>query len=282
MNSAKTWLLMGLLTVILVLIGRFIGGSTGMLVFLLIGIVMNLFSYWTSGSMAIMMTRSQPVSEAELPELYAIVRRLSRRADLPMPEIYLTPTQQPNAFATGRNAAHAKVAVTEGILQALPARELEGVLAHELGHVRNHDILISSMAATLAGVITSIANILQWGLLFGGFGGRDERNGNAATEIAMMILAPIAAMMVQMAISRSREFKADATGAKLVGDPNPLADALERLEYYSGRVPNPVNPAMSHMFIVNPFRGESLARLFSTHPATEERVRRLRNMSVLG
>ncbi len=282
MNSAKTWFLMGLLTVILVLIGRFIGGSTGMLVFLLIGIVMNLFSYWTSGSMAIMMTRSRPVSEAELPEVYAIVRRLSQRADLPMPEIYLTPTQQPNAFATGRNAAHAKVAVTEGILQALPARELEGVLAHELGHVRNHDILISSMAATLAGVITSIANMLQWGLLFGGFGGRDERNGNAAAEIAMMILAPIAAMMVQMAISRSREFKADATGAKLVGDPTPLADALERLEYYSGRVPNPVNPAMSHMFIVNPFRGESLARLFSTHPTTEERVRRLRNMRVLG
>ncbi|QSO46366.1 zinc metalloprotease HtpX [Alicyclobacillus mengziensis] len=282
MNSAKTWFLMGLLTVILVLIGRFIGGSTGMLVFLLIGIVMNLFSYWTSGSMAIMMTRSRPVSEAELPEVYAIVRRLSQRADLPMPEIYLTPTQQPNAFATGRNAAHARVAVTEGILQALPARELEGVLAHELGHVRNHDILISSMAATLAGVITSIANMLQWGLLFGGFGGRDERNGNAAAEIAMMILAPIAAMMVQMAISRSREFKADATGAKLVGDPTPLADALERLEYYSGRVPNPVNPAMSHMFIVNPFRGESLARLFSTHPATEERVRRLRNMRVLG
>lgn len=281
-NSAKTWFLMGLLTVILVLIGRFIGGSTGMLVFLLIGIVMNLFSYWTSGSMAIMMTRSRPVSEAELPEVYAIVRRLSQRADLPMPEIYLTPTQQPNAFATGRNAAHARVAVTEGILQALPARELEGVLAHELGHVRNHDILISSMAATLAGVITSIANMLQWGLLFGGFGGRDERNGNAAAEIAMMILAPIAAMMVQMAISRSREFKADATGAKLVGDPTPLADALERLEYYSGRVPNPVNPAMSHMFIVNPFRGESLARLFSTHPATEERVRRLRNMRVLG
>ncbi|QSO52318.1 zinc metalloprotease HtpX [Alicyclobacillus curvatus] len=282
MNSAKTWFLMGLLTVILVLIGRFIGGSAGMLVFLVIGIAMNFFSYWTSGRMAIMMTRSRPVSEAELPQVYAIVRNLSQRANLPMPEIYLTPSPQPNAFATGRNAAHAKVAVTEGILEALPTRELEGVLAHELGHIRNHDILIGSMAATLAGVITSVANMLQWGLMFGGLGGRDERDGNAVAEIAMMIFAPIAAMMVQMAISRSREFKADATGANLVGDPNPLADALERLEYYSGRIPNPVNPAMSHMFIVNPFRGESLARLFSTHPSTEERVRRLRDMRVLG
>jgi heat shock protein HtpX len=281
-NSAKTWFLMGLLTVILVLIGRFIGGSAGMLVFLVIGIAMNFFSYWTSGRMAIMMTRSRPVSEAELPQVYAIVRNLSQRANLPMPEIYLTPSPQPNAFATGRNAAHAKVAVTEGILEALPTRELEGVLAHELGHIRNHDILIGSMAATLAGVITSVANMLQWGLMFGGLGGRDERDGNAVAEIAMMIFAPIAAMMVQMAISRSREFKADATGANLVGDPNPLADALERLEYYSGRIPNPVNPAMSHMFIVNPFRGESLARLFSTHPSTEERVRRLRDMRVLG
>lgn len=281
MNSAKTWFLMGLLTVILVLIGRFIGGTSGMLVFLIFGIAINFFSYWTSGRMAIMMTRSQPVTEAELPEVYAIVRRLSQRAELPMPEIYLTPSPQPNAFATGRNAAHAKVAVTEGILQALSTRELEGVLAHELGHVRNHDILISSMAATLAGVITSIANMLQWAMLFG-FGGRDERDGNAVAEIAMMIFAPIAAMMVQMAISRSREFKADATGANLVGDPNPLADALERLEYYSQRIPNPVNPATSHLFIVNPFRGESLARLFSTHPSTEERIRRLRNMRILG
>ncbi|KPV44903.1 zinc metalloprotease HtpX [Alicyclobacillus ferrooxydans] len=282
MNSAKTWFLMGLLTVILVLIGRLVGGSAGMLVFLVIGVVMNFFSYWSSGKIAILMTRSRPVSEAELPEVYAIVRRLSHRAGLPMPAIYLTPTQQPNAFATGRDAAHAKVAVTEGILHALSTRELEGVLAHELGHVRNHDILISSMAATLAGVITSIANMLQWALMFGGFGGRDERDGNAFVEIVMMIFAPIAAMMVQMAISRSREFKADATGAKLVGDPNPLADALERLEYYSERIPNPVNPATSHMFIVNPFRGESLARLFSTHPSTEERIKRLRAMRILG
>lgn len=281
MNSAKTWFLMALLTVILVIFGRFIGGPSGMLVFLMIGIAMNFFSYWTSGRMAIMMTRSRPVSESEVPEVYRIVRRLTERANLPMPEIYLTPTEQPNAFATGRNAAHARVAVTKGILQALSTRELEGVLAHELGHVRNHDILISSMAATIAGVITYAANALQWALMFG-FGGRDDERGNVAMEVVMMIFAPIAAMMVQMAISRSREYKADATGAHLVGDANPLADALEKLDAYAQRIPNPVSPATSHLFIVNPFRGSALARLFSTHPPTSERVARLRNMRILG
>jgi len=280
-NSAKTWFLMALLTVILVIFGRFIGGPSGMLVFLMIGIAMNFFSYWTSGRMAIMMTRSRPVSESEVPEVYRIVRRLTERANLPMPEIYLTPTEQPNAFATGRNAAHARVAVTKGILQALSTRELEGVLAHELGHVRNHDILISSMAATIAGVITYAANALQWALMFG-FGGRDDERGNVAMEVVMMIFAPIAAMMVQMAISRSREYKADATGAHLVGDANPLADALEKLDAYAQRIPNPVSPATSHLFIVNPFRGSALARLFSTHPPTSERVARLRNMRILG
>ncbi|MCL6487350.1 MAG: zinc metalloprotease HtpX [Alicyclobacillus mali] len=281
MNSAKTWFLMALLTVILVLIGRFVGGAHGMLVFLVLGIAINFFSYWSSGRMAILMTRSRPASEAELPEVYAMVRRLTERANLPMPEIYITPTDQPNAFATGRNPAHAKVAVTEGILRLLPARELEGVLAHEIGHVRNRDILISSMAATLAGVISYIANALQWAVMFG-FGSRDDDRDNVALEIITMIFAPIAAMMIQMAISRSREFKADATGARLVGDPNPLADALEHLEMYAHRIPNPVNPATSHLFIVNPFRGESIARLFSTHPSTAERVARLRNMRILG
>lgn len=281
MNSAKTWLLMGFLTLILVVIGRFVGGPRGMLVFLVISIAMNFFSYWTSGSMAIMMTRSRKASESEIPHVYQMVRRLTDRANLPMPEIYISPSYQPNAFATGRNARHAKVAVTEGILQALSPRELEGVLAHELGHVKNHDILISSMAATLAGVITYIANALQWGLMFG-FGRNDERDGNAFVEILMMIFAPIAAMMVQMAISRSREFKADATGAHLIGDGTPLADALERLESYAGRIPGDFNPATSHLFIVNPFRGDNIARLFSTHPSTRERVERLRNMRILG
>jgi heat shock protein HtpX len=281
-NSLKTWLLMAILTVILVFMGRWIGGSSGMLFFLALSIIMNFVGYWTSGRVAIAMTGSQPVSEKELPEVYAIVRKLTDRANLPMPEIYITPSPQPNAFATGRNPQHAKVAVTEGILRTLSARELEGVLAHELGHVKNHDILISSLAAMLAGVITAIANIMQWAAIFG-FGNRDDREGgNFATEIAMMILAPIAATVVQLAISRSREYKADATGAHLVGDPNPLADALEALEGYAHRIPSGVNPATSHMFIVNPFRGNNLMRLFSTHPSTEERVRRLRMMRVLG
>lgn len=282
MNSLKTWLLMSILTVILVLLGDLIGGTSWMLIFLIISIVMNFIGYWTSGRVAIAMTRSQPVSEQELPEVYAIVRRLCDRANLPMPEIYVTPSPQPNAFATGRNPQHAKVAVTEGILRAMSARELEGVLAHELGHVKNRDILISSMAAMFAGAITAIANVLQWGVLFG-FGNRDDRDGgNIAAEIAMMILAPIAATIVQLAISRSREFKADATGARLVGDPNPLADALERLDTYAQQIPGGMNPATSHLFIVNPFRGGNFMRLFSTHPSTDERVRRLRAMRVLG
>ncbi len=282
MNTLKTWILMGLMTVILVLIGRLIGGPSGMLLFLVISIVMNAIGYWTSGSVAIRMTQSYPVSEAEQPQLYSIIRNLTQRAGLPMPQIYITPSPQPNAFATGRDAAHARVAVTEGILQALSWRELEGVLAHEIGHIKNHDILIGSLAATMAGVITSIANMLQWVLLFGGFGRNDDRDGNAAAEIAIMIFGPIAAALIQMAISRSREFKADATGARLVGDPNPLADALEQLEAYSHRIPGEFNPAASHLFIVNPFRGQSLATLFSTHPPTAERVRRLRAMRVLG
>ena len=281
MNTLKTWILMGLMTVILVLIGRFVGGAGGMFLFLILSIVMNAIAYWSSGNMAIAMTRSVRVSEAELPEVYDMVRRLTQRAGLPMPEIYVTPSDQPNAFATGRNPAHAKVAVTQGILRTLPARELEGVLAHEIGHVRNRDILISSMAATLAGVITYIANILQWGMWFG-MGNRDNRDGGGIAELAMVILAPIAAMVVQLAISRSREYQADATGAKLVGDPNPLADALEHLESYSRRVPNRVNPATSHLFIVNPLRGQQMVQLFSTHPPTEERIRRLRAMRIHG
>ncbi|MCL6626555.1 zinc metalloprotease HtpX [Alicyclobacillus shizuokensis] len=282
MNSIKTWFLMGLLTVILVLIGEWVGGHTGMLVFLLISIVMNFIGYWKSGDMAILMTRSYPVAEHEYPELYAIIRRLANRAGLPMPKVYITPSPQPNAFATGRNADHARVAVTEGILRTLSARELEGVLAHEIGHIKNHDILIGSLAAMMAGLITSIANMLQWAAIFG-FGRRDdEDNGGILAELAMIILAPIAATLIQFAISRAREFKADATGAELVGDPNPLADALERLEAYAQHIPGGFSPATSHLFIVNPLRAEGLVTLFSTHPSTRERVRRLRAMRVLG
>lgn len=270
---------MAILTVILVFIGRFVGGATGMLVFLLISIAMNAFAYWTSGTMAIRMTGSYPVTESEAPELYQIIRRLARRAHVPMPTIFITPSDQPNAFATGRNPQHAKVAVTEGILRVMPPRELEGVLAHEMAHVKNRDILISSMSAVMAGAITSIANILQWTMWFGGED-RDD-GGNFAAEIAMMILGPIAATLIQLAISRSREYKADATGARLLGDANPLADALTRLESYKGRPMGArMNPSTAHLFIMNPFRGESLVQLFSTHPPMEERIRRLRNMHV--
>lgn len=268
---------MGLLTVILVLIGHWIGGPGGTMVFLVLSIVMNAIGYWTCGSMAIMMTRSYRVTEQELPEVYGMVRRLTDKAGLPMPQIYVTPSPQPNAFATGRNPKHAKVAVTEGILRALPPRELEGVLAHEIGHIRNHDILIGAMAAMMAGVITSIANVLQWGMWFGGADERDNRN-NVWVELAMIILAPLAATVIQLAISRSREFKADATGAKLVGNGHPLADALQHLEAYAHQVPAGFNPATSHLFIVNPFRAGNLLQLFSTHPSTQERVRRLRAM----
>jgi len=272
---------MGLLTILLVIVGRLIGGPTGMIVFLVISIVMNFVGYWASGRIAITMTGSYPVSESDLPEIYSIVRRLSTRAGLPMPEIYVTPSPQPNAFATGRNPANAKIAITEGMIKALPLREIEGVLAHEMAHVRNRDILISSMAAMLAGVITSIANVLQWGMIFG-YGERDrDGNNNAFAEIAAIILAPIAATIIQLAISRSREYKADAVGAKLVGDANPLADALEHLESYCAHVPGGFNPATSHLFIVNPLRGQSLVQLFSTHPPTEERIRRLRSMRIL-
>ncbi len=270
---------MALLTVILVLIGHFVGGPRGMLVFLLISVAMNFIGYWASGSIAIAMTGSYPVAEHELPEVYAIVRRLVHRAGLPMPEIYVTPSPQPNAFATGRNPRHAKVAVTEGILRALTPRELEGVLAHEIAHIRNRDILISSMAAVLAGVITYIANVLQWSMWFGG--NRDEDRSSWLGEIATIILAPIAATIIQLAISRAREYKADEIGARLVGDPNPLADALERLEYYAHQIPAGFNPATAHMFIVNPLRGESILQLFSTHPPTAERIRRLRAMRIL-
>jgi len=284
MNSLKTWMLMGIMTILLVFIGRFIGGPAGMSVFLVISVVINAVGYWTSGKMAIWMTHSRTATESEIPNVYAIVRQLSQRANLPMPEIYITPSAQPNAFATGRNPANAKVAVTEGILQALSDRELEGVLAHEMAHIKNRDILISSLAATFAGVITYAANMLQFEMWFGGGGlNRDNRDngGNIVGTIAAVILAPLAATLVQLAITRAREFKADETGAHFVGDGNPLADALERLEWTTRRVPSTFNPATSHMFIVNPLRAASLTQLFQTHPPTEERVRRLRNMRIL-
>ncbi|MDA8333651.1 MAG: zinc metalloprotease HtpX [Peptococcaceae bacterium] len=282
MNNFKAFLLLTALSVILVLIGNYVGGVNGALGFLLISLAMNFFSYYYSDRMAIAMTGSREVSEAQAPELHAIVRDLTARAGLPMPMVYISPSPQPNAFATGRNPAHAAVSVTQGALRLLSYRELEGVLAHEISHIKDHDILVASIAAALAGAITWIATILQWGVMLGGFGqGGGRRNNEGGLGLLVMaILAPVAALLVQLAISRSREYQADAAGARLAG-PLGLADALEKLEHAAGRIPMQVNPAASHLFIVNPLAGRSLvAGLFSTHPPLPERVRRLRAMRV--
>lgn len=284
MNNMKAFLLMGVLTVLLVLIGNAVGGRSGAMLFFVIALGMNFITYFFSDSIAIKMTRSRPVTENEAPELYAIVRNLSERAGIPMPRIFITPSAQPNAFATGRGPTHAAVAVTEGIMGLLSRTELEGVLAHELGHVKNRDVLIGTIAASLAGAITMIANMLQWGLIFGGIGGSDDEGGSGILGLAgtllMIVLAPIAAMLIQMAISRSREFEADADGARIAGSSAGLAGALLKLERGANQIPMQVNPAASHLFIVNPLSGQSMARLFSTHPPIEERVRRLEEMTV--
>jgi heat shock protein HtpX len=278
-NNFKAWLLMGLLTVLLVLIGSLINGRSGALLFFIIALAMNFFSYFFSDRVAISMTRSKPLAEHEAPELYDIIRNLTSSAGLPMPKVYITPSSQPNAFATGRNPAHSAVAVTEGLLQILNRSEIEGVLAHELAHVKNRDILIGTIAATIAGAITMIANMLQWGLIFGG-GDEDNDNGflGLAATLLMIILAPLAATLIQLSISRTREFQADASGARIAGQAGGLANALLKLERAASRIPMQVNPAASHMFIVNPLSGESFTRLFSTHPPIAERVRRLEEL----
>jgi len=281
MNNFKAFLLLAVLSVILVLIGGYVGGVNGALYFLLISLAMNFFSYYYSDRVAIAMTGSREVTEREAPELHAIVRDLTTRAGLPMPRVYISPSPQPNAFATGRNPSHAAVSVTQGALRLLSYRELEGVLAHEISHIKDRDILVASIAAALAGAITWIATMLQWGVMLGGFGQGSGRrnNGSGLGLLLMAVLAPIAALLVQLAISRSREYQADAAGARLAG-PRGLADALEKLEYASQRIPMEVNPATSHLFIVNPLSGQTLAGLFSTHPPIQERIRRLRTMRV--
>lgn len=278
MNTLKAWLLMGVLSILLVLMGGYVGGQSGAVLFFLIAMAMNFFGYFYSDKIAIKMTRSYPVSEAEAPELYDIVGRLSQRAGIPMPKLYVTPSQQPNAFATGRNPEHAAVAVTEGIMRILNRSEVEGVLAHELAHIKNRDVLIGTIAAALAGAITMIANMLQWAAIFGMGRGDDEEGGGMAGGLVMAFLAPIAAMIVQMAISRSREYMADATGARIAGSTEGLSNALLKLESAAHRIPMQANPATSHLFIVNPFSGASLMKLFSTHPPIEERVAKLRGM----
>ncbi|HHV77335.1 MAG TPA: zinc metalloprotease HtpX [Syntrophothermus lipocalidus] len=282
MNTLKAWILMGALSVLLVLLGNQIGGQSGAILFFLISLGMNFFSYYFSDKMVIAMTGSRPVTEAEAPELYAMVRKLTQRAGLPMPSLYITPSPQPNAFATGRNPANSAVAVTEGLLGILNKNEIEGVLAHEIAHIKNRDILIGTIAAAFAGAITMIANVIQWGAMLGGLGRSSdgEEGGNLLEAVALAIVAPLAAVIIQMAISRSREYLADESGARLAGDAQGLANALLKLEHAAQKVPMQVNPAASHMFIVNPLSGESLMRLFSTHPPIEERVRRLQNLRI--
>jgi len=279
LNNFKAALLMGLLTILMVMIGQWVGGSNGAMIFFIIALAMNFFGYFFSDQVAIAMTGSVPLQEHEAPELFEIIRNLSRRAGLPMPRVYRTPSPQPNAFATGRNPSHAAVAVTDGLMQLLNRSEVEGVLAHELAHVKNRDVLIATIAATMAGAITMIANALQWGMIFGY--SRDEEDNNPLGMIGsllMIILAPLAATLIQLAISRTREFQADATGARIAGTPDGLASALLKLERAARHIPMQVNPAASHLFIVNPLSGESLVRLFSTHPPIAERVRRLQQM----
>ncbi|WP_347490352.1 zinc metalloprotease HtpX [Desulfoscipio sp. XC116] len=278
MNTLKAWLLMGVLSIILVLMGNAIGGQSGAMLFFLIAMAMNFFGYFYSDKIAIKMTRSYPVSQAEAPELYDIVQRLSRRAGIPMPKLYVTPSDQPNAFATGRSPSHAAVAVTEGIMRLLNRSEVEGVLAHELAHIKNRDVLVGTIAAALAGAITMLANAFQWAAIFGLGRGDDDEGGGMVGGLIMAFLAPIAAMIVQMAISRSREYMADATGARIAGSPDGLANALLKLESAAHRIPMQANPATSHLFIVNPFSGANLARLFSTHPPIQDRVARLKGM----
>ena len=280
-NYAKTAMLMAFLVAILAIGGQLVGGNGGMLTFGFIGLVFNFLSYWFSDRIALMANRAQPVTREQLPQVYEIVERLTRKAGLPMPRIYVIPSDSPNAFATGRNPSHAAVAVTQGILRLLDARELEGVLAHELSHVANRDILISTIAASVAGLISTLGYVVRWGALLGGMRRDDDRGGSGLEMIAWAILAPILALVIQLAVSRSREYGADASGAALVGDPEPLASALEALERGTEVRPYEfAGPATAHLFIVNPFRGAgaTIMSLLSTHPPLEERIRRLREM----
>lgn len=272
MNAIKTTLLLGAMTLLFVTGGYALGGESGMVIAFAIAVGMNFFSYYYSDQLVLKMYKAREVSYSDAPWLHDIVERLSQRAAIPKPKIYIVPGDQPNAFATGRNPEHAAVAVTEGITRLLNRDELAGVLAHEIAHVVNRDILIGTIAATIAGAISMLANFVQFALIFGG--GRDG-DRNPLVMIVMMIVAPIAAMLVQMAISRTREYQADRTGAELVGDPAPLASALQKLSRGAAQIPMDAEPATAHMFIVSPLSGKDLASLFSTHPPMEERVTRL-------
>jgi len=270
-NTFKTAFLLTALTLLLLFIGQMLGGQNGMLLALVVAALLNFVSYFFSDKLALAMYHAQPVTREELPRAYQIVERLTQKIGIPMPKIYVIPTESPNAFATGRNPDHASVAVTHGILGLLNDEELEGVLAHELGHVRNRDILISSVAATLAGAITW----LRYGAMFGGMGDRDNRRDGGLGALIMLIVAPIAAALIQLAVSRSREYQADETGAHFTGNPYALASALAKLDAYSKRMPMAASPSTAHLFIIQPLLGMNFGNLFSTHPPIAKRIERL-------
>lgn len=277
MNTMKTFILMAALTALLIAIGAILGGKGGMIIALVIAVAMNFGSYWFSDKIVLKMYHAQQLTRESTPQLFRITEDLAMRAGLPMPQLYLIPNPQPNAFATGRDPNHAVVAVTEGLLRLLPENELRGVIAHELAHVRNRDILVGTIAATLAGAVSMIANMATWALMFGGRGS-DDRDGSPLAGILMLILAPIAATLIQLAVSRSREFLADETAAQFTGDPSGLANALRRLHTSVQRLPMEANPATAHMFIVSPLSGGGFTKLFSTHPPMEERIARLEQL----
>ncbi len=282
MQTLKVFGLMTGLTVLLVAFGSYFGGTNGAVLFFIMAAVMNFGMYWFSHRAVLKMYKARVIGPEDAPELYEMVDRLRQRADLPMPTVAIAPQEQPNAFATGRNPKHAVVCVTAGILRALDRRELEGVIAHELAHIQHRHMLVGTVAATMAGAVAMLGSIVRWGMIFGGFGGRDDGDRNPIALLVMALLAPIAAAIVQMAISRQNEFQADASAARITGDPGGLASALQRLESIAHRVPMQVNPAAAQLAIVNPLaggRGQALMGLFRTHPPTEARVARLRELS---
>jgi heat shock protein HtpX len=282
-NTLKTTLLLASLTGLLVVIGSALGGQIGMAIAFVLAIAMNMGAWWFSDKLALKMSRARPISAAEAPELHRIVETLAARAGLPKPGVYLIESETPNAFATGRSPSKGAVAVTTGLMRLLDRDELAGVIAHELAHIKHRDTLISSIVATVAGTITMLAEMAQWALIFGGLGGSDDEEAHGglaslAGSLVLIVVAPIAALLIQMAISRAREFSADAGGARILGDPLPLASALEKLEWAATRAPMHINPAASHLYIINPLRG-SLMGLFRTHPHTAERISRLRALA---
>lgn len=282
-NTLKTFILLAGLTALLMAIGSALGGRNGLMISLVFAGIMNFVGYWFSDKIALSMSGAKPVSESEAPDLYRMVRELCRRAELPLPRLYVIPSPTPNAFATGRNPQHSAVAVTSGIVNILNRDELEGVIAHELAHIKNRDILISSVAAMIAGAISQLAHMAQWAMMFGGMrrdrDDEDSGGGGLLGGLAMMIVGPVAAMLIQMAISRSREYQADATGAAICGRPLSLANALQKLESGNHRFPMEVNPAQAQMYIVNPLTAGGIATLFSTHPPMAERVKRLQDLA---